>query len=98
MLPKYGLDVNNCEVGRFLKAGNDNVIQQISVVYPKRNTGFQEDIYPLTYQNYSLKGSAWASGSDSDPVKQSLDPNKVRKSWELESELHAQTSSVNNSS
>lgn len=95
MIPKYALDVNNCEVGRFLKAGNDNVIQQISVVYPKRNTGFQEDIFPPTYQNYSIKATAWASGSDSEPTRLSLDPSKVRKSWELESDLKAQTSSVN---
>jgi hypothetical protein len=56
MVPKYALDTQKCEIGRFLKAGNDNSIEQISISYPKRVEKFSEDIFPPSAQAYALKG------------------------------------------
>jgi len=77
MLPKRGLNAMRCEVARFLKLTTDSV-EPISFIVPRKETTFQEDIFPETYAGIpSLTAADWFSGKTVDaPKKMSLDPAK----------------------
>ena len=85
MIPKYGLDVDNCEIGRFLKAGNNNVIEQIQLSQPRRAQGiFYEEMFPATPSAYAISAQDWTAGKSAAPIKISLHPQKRKTVWELE--------------
>jgi coronin-1B/1C/6 len=79
VLPKRGVDVMSCEVGRLFKAQADSVVP-ISVVVPRKSKrDFSEiaELYPPSRgPNASLDAAAWLSGGASTaPARTSMDPH-----------------------
>ena len=76
MAPKRVLDVENTETTRFLKMEADQ-IQTIKYVIPRRDAGFQEDLFPDDYAGIpALSAEAWLGGENASPVLMSLDPDE----------------------
>jgi hypothetical protein len=76
-LPKRSCNAMKCEVARFLKLTNDSV-EPISFIVPRKETSFQEDIYPETYSGVpSMTAEEYFSGkSVATAKKMSMDPSK----------------------
>jgi len=64
MLPKRCLDLKSCEVMRCLKIHNNNLIEPISFVVPRKMETFQEDIYPdMLAGTASQTADEWWAGT-----------------------------------
>ncbi len=62
-MPKRSLNPLRCEVARMLKLTGDSV-EPISFVVPRKETTFQEDIFPDTYAGVAtLTAEAWFNGA-----------------------------------
>ena len=73
-LPKRGVNMHENEVMRAYKTVNDNYIEPISFIVPRRSETFQEDIYPPTVGlKPSMSSSEWFGGKDSLPPKLDLE-------------------------
>lgn len=78
IVPKRGNDVMGCETARVLKVTNDQVIQPLSFIVPRKSDAFQDDVFPpCTAAEPAHTADEWAAGSSKEPVRMSLDP-KVR--------------------
>jgi coronin-1B/1C/6 len=76
MLPKRACNAMRCEVARFLKLTGDSV-EPISFIVPRKETSFQEDIFPDTYAGIaSQTADAWFGGANANPKKVSMNPAK----------------------
>jgi len=76
-VPKKGLDVWKCEVGRFLKLTAKSVTP-ISFIVPRKSGEevFQADIYPDAFAGKpALSAEEWANGQNKPPILMSLDPS-----------------------
>ncbi|EWC47000.1 coronin-like protein crn1 [Drechslerella stenobrocha 248] len=72
-VPKRGVDVKENEVMRAYKTVNDNYIEPISFIVPRRAETFQDDIYPDTTNGQpGLTADEWFGGKDALPLKFSL--------------------------
>lgn len=77
MLPKRACAALRCEVARFLKLTADSV-EPISFIVPRKETTFQEDIFPDTFAGIpSLTADAWFGGANANPKKTSMNPAKA---------------------
>jgi len=75
MVPKRCLDVLNTETTRFVKMTSDQV-QVIHYTIPRRDAGFQEDLFPDDYAGIpGLNAEQWLGGDNAKPVLMSLDPD-----------------------
>jgi coronin-1B/1C/6 len=73
-LPKRGVNMHENEVMRAYKTVNDNYIEPISFVVPRRAETFQEDIYPPTFGLKPAMSSAeWFEGAEGLPPKISME-------------------------
>lgn len=73
-LPKRGLNVHDNEVMRAFKTVNDNYIEPISFIVPRRAEVFQGDIYPpVTGTRPAMTSAKWFEGEDALPPKIDLE-------------------------
>lgn len=69
-LPKRGVNLKENEVMRAFKTVNDNYIEPVSFIVPRRAETFQDDIYPPTTGLKAAMGSAsWFDGETGLPPK-----------------------------
>lgn len=69
-LPKRGVNLKENEVMRAFKTINDNYIEPVSFIVPRRAETFQDDIYPPTTGLKPAMGSAaWIDGKTGLPPK-----------------------------
>lgn len=69
-LPKRGVNLKENEVMRAFKTVNDNYIEPVSFIVPRRAETFQDDIYPPTTGLKPALGSgAWFDGKTDLPPK-----------------------------
>ena len=73
-MPKRGVNVHENEVMRAYKTVNDNYIEPISFIVPRRSEDFQDDIYPpTTGLKPAMSASEWLAGKEAIPPKISLE-------------------------
>ncbi|KAM0716788.1 hypothetical protein Q7P37_008233 [Cladosporium fusiforme] len=69
-MPKRGVNTHANEVMRAFKTVNDQLIEPISFVVPRRAEVFQDDIYPPAIGNKPAMSSAeWLEGKTARPAK-----------------------------
>ncbi|KAI5286894.1 Coronin-like protein crn1, partial [Ascosphaera aggregata] len=67
-LPKRGVNMHENEVVRAFKTVNDNYIEPISFIVPRRSDQFQDDIFPpTTGLNAAMGANDWFGGKDGVP-------------------------------
>lgn len=72
-LPKRGVNVGECEVGRCFKLTPKGSVEIISFIVPRKSTMFQEDIFPPTKEDKALLTTdQWLAGQNGTPSKFSL--------------------------
>jgi len=77
MIPKRGNDIMACETARLLKLTNEQTVQPLSWIVPRKSDAFQPDIFPdcpAAVPAHTV--DQWIAGSSKDPVTTSLDPAK----------------------
>ena len=73
-MPKRGLNIHENEVMRAFKTVNDNYIEPISFIVPRRAEVFQGDIYPpVTGTRPAMSATGWFEGGDGIPPKIDLE-------------------------
>jgi len=72
-LPKRGVAVGECEIGRCYKLTPKGSVEIVSFIVPRKSTLFQDDIFPPTKEDKALlSAQAWFSGQNVTPAKFSL--------------------------
>lgn len=75
MIPKRGNDIMNCETVRILKLTNNDGMQPLSFIVPRKSDAFQDDIFPdCPSTTPAHTADEWKDGSSKPPVKTSLNP------------------------
>jgi hypothetical protein len=73
------MDYNKCEMVRFAKA-SVNYIEYLSFYFPKRNPGYDPNIYPPCYLGEpSLTSDEWLSGQNKDPIVKEI--TEIENKW-----------------
>ncbi|KIW88552.1 uncharacterized protein Z519_10598 [Cladophialophora bantiana CBS 173.52] len=73
-IPKRGVNLHENEVARAYKTVNDNYIEPISFIVPRRAETFQEDIYPPTVGlKAAMNSKEWLDGAEGLPPKISME-------------------------
>lgn len=73
-VPKRGVNTHENEVMRAYKTVNDNYIEPVSFIVPRRAEAFQEDIYPPTVGlKPAVSGKEWFEGAEGLPPKVSME-------------------------
>lgn len=73
-MPKRGLNIHENEVMRAFKTVNDNYIEPISFIVPRRAEVFQGDIYPpVPGTRPAMTAQGWFEGGDGIPPKIDLE-------------------------
>lgn len=73
-VPKRGVNMHENEVTRAYKTVNDNYIEPISFIVPRRAETFQDDIYPpTTGLKSAMSSSDWYGGKEGLPPKISME-------------------------
>ncbi|KIW35274.1 uncharacterized protein PV07_01978 [Cladophialophora immunda] len=73
-IPKRGVNLHENEVARAYKTVNDNYIEPISFIVPRRAETFQEDIYPPTVGlKPAMSSKEWLDGAEGLPPKISME-------------------------
>lgn len=72
-MPKRGVNAHENEVARAYKTVNDNLIEPVSFIVPRRSEMFQDDIYPpATGLTPAMGPSEWLAGKEAIPPKVSM--------------------------
>jgi len=75
-VPKPGLDVMKCEVARFMKLTQKDVIP-LSFVVPRKSELYQEDLFPETAAGIpACTAEEWLGGANPEPRMTSLNPEE----------------------
>lgn len=75
MIPKRGNDILACETARLLKLTNDQVVQPLSFIVPRKSDAFQADIFPdCPAAEPAHTAEQWMAGSSKLPITICLDP------------------------
>lgn len=73
-MPKRGVNLHETEITRAYKTVNDQYIEPISFIAPRRAEAFQSDIYPpCTGTKPATTAAEWFRGKDGIPPKISLE-------------------------
>lgn len=73
-VPKRGVNTHENEVMRAYKTVNDNYVEPVSFIVPRRAEAFQEDIYPPTVGlKPAVSGKDWFNGAEGLPPKVSME-------------------------
>lgn len=72
-MPKRGVNMHENEVARAYKTVNDQYIEPVSFIVPRRSENFQDDIYPpTTGVTPAMSCSEWLGGKEAIPPKISM--------------------------
>ncbi|KAJ5513722.1 hypothetical protein N7463_003274 [Penicillium fimorum] len=72
-MPKRGVNMHENEVARAYKTVNDQYIEPVSFIVPRRSENFQDDIYPPTVGvTPAMSSSEWLGGKEALPPKISM--------------------------
>ncbi|KAJ5129934.1 uncharacterized protein N7515_005973 [Penicillium bovifimosum] len=72
-MPKRGVNMHENEVARAYKTVNDQYIEPVSFIVPRRSETFQDDIYPpTTGLAPAMSSSEWLNGKEALPPKISM--------------------------
>ncbi|KAJ5960828.1 uncharacterized protein N7479_007978 [Penicillium vulpinum] len=72
-MPKRGVNMHENEVARAYKTVNDQYIEPVSFIVPRRSENFQDDIYPPTAGvTPAMSSSEWLGGKEALPPKISM--------------------------
>jgi coronin-1B/1C/6 len=72
-MPKRGVNMHENEVARAYKTVNDQYIEPVSFIVPRRSENFQDDIYlPTTGLTPAMSSSEWLGGKEAIPPKISM--------------------------
>lgn len=72
-MPKRGVNMHENEVARAYKTVNDQYIEPVSFIVPRRSENFQDDIYPpTTGVAPAMSCSEWLGGKEAIPPKISM--------------------------
>jgi len=75
IVPKRGNDILACETARLLKVTNEQVVQPLSFIVPRKSDAFQADIFPdCPAPESAHTAEHWMAGSSKPPVTICLDP------------------------
>lgn len=73
-MPKRGVNLHETEITRAYKTVNDQYIEPVSFIAPRRAEAFQSDIYPACVGTKpAMSASEWFNGKDGLPPKISLE-------------------------
>lgn len=79
VVPRRGMSVEKCEIGRLLKL-TTNGVEPLSFVVPRKSDTFQADLYPETAAaSPAHTFDEWMKGSNKSPTIMSMDPTSDRK-------------------
>ncbi|VEL25377.1 unnamed protein product [Protopolystoma xenopodis] len=68
-MPKRGLNLNSNEIARFYKLHNENWVEVIPFIVPRRSGLFQDDLYPDAVSTTpAMTAEEWFEGKDADPI------------------------------
>ncbi|PAA82609.1 hypothetical protein BOX15_Mlig017788g1, partial [Macrostomum lignano] len=89
-MPKRGLEVGACEIGRLYLVGQRGLCQPISFTVPRRCEQFQPDLYPDTRAPASAIGAEdWLAGAEEQPLLMPVTPNNhqlvLQQQWKQNS-------------
>jgi len=74
-VPKRALNIMGCEINRLLRATDNEIIPCNFVVPRKSHRDFADDLFPASASTTAaLTADQWFSGTDKDPILQSLNP------------------------
>lgn len=78
-IPKLAVDQMRAEIGRMLKQENNNVLQPISFIVPRKNQDvFQADLYPPAPDvEPSMTAEEWFNGQNKAIRRRSMKPGDV---------------------
>ncbi|CDM34328.1 hypothetical protein DTO013E5_2282 [Penicillium roqueforti] len=72
-MPKRGVNMHENEVARAYKTVNDQYIEPVSFIVPRRSENFQDDIYPpAAGVSPAMSSSEWLGGKEALPPKISM--------------------------
>lgn len=72
-MPKRGVNMHENEVARAYKTVNDQYIEPVSFIVPRRSENFQDDIYlPTAGLAPAMSSSEWLGGKEALPPKISM--------------------------
>lgn len=72
-MPKRGVNMHDNEVARAYKTVNDQYIEPVSFIVPRRSETFQDDIYPPAVGvTAAMSSSEWLGGKEALPPKISM--------------------------
>jgi coronin-1B/1C/6 len=72
-MPKRGVNMHENEVARAYKTVNDQYIEPVSFIVPRRSENFQDDIYlPTIGVTPAMSCSEWLGGKEAIPPKISM--------------------------
>lgn len=72
-MPKRGVNMHENEVARAYKTVNDQYIEPVSFIVPRRSENFQDDIYPpAAGVTPAMSSSEWLGGKEALPPKISM--------------------------
>eukprot|EP00301_Raphidiophrys_heterophryoidea_P002402 c11119_g1_i1.p1 GENE.c11119_g1_i1~~c11119_g1_i1.p1 ORF type:complete len:448 (+),score=102.33 c11119_g1_i1:44-1345(+) len=95
MLPKLAGDIMKCEVARVLRLV-DEQLEVVNMRVPRKNTDFQEDIFPETAAPVpALSAEEWLNGQNANPKTVSCKPGEgdlaprkaLKTAFQLQQEL-----------
>jgi len=79
MIPKRGNNIMGCETARILKLTNDQGMQPLSFIVPRKSDAFQDDIFPDASSSIPAHSAdEWKEGSSKLPLTMALDPAVVQ--------------------
>lgn len=77
IVPKRGNDILACETARILKLTNEQIVQPLSFIVPRKSDAFQPDIFPdCPAPESAHTAEQWMAGSSKPPITICLDPAK----------------------
>lgn len=73
MMPKRGVNVNNCEITRFYRLTGKGYCEVIPMTVPRKSELFQDDLYPDTAGDVpAMSAEEWFNGKNAPPVQISM--------------------------
>lgn len=83
--PKRSMNYNKCEIARFAKLTN-NSIEYVSMYFPKRNEGYDPNVYPDCFAGEPALGvEEWIKGENKDPVRKNI--TTLENKWNISTEM-----------
>jgi len=93
MFPKRVMNYNRCEIDRFAKLTNNNTIEYLSFNIPRRNEGYDANIYPECLSGEpGLNVEEWIKGENKEPLRKNI--TKIENVWNAGNEMQFEIKQV----